>query len=406
MIEDRLKETLDRVAGGGPDEAGGFDRFLRHRRASRSRRLAGATALVLVAALVSAVVLPRLLADTAQRRLVVTGAAGPERWLDGPLVAVAPLQGFEVKVPAGWEASATWKGIELRPASPGLRRHLAAPVQLVTGLLEQFYNPAPNAGKDGTYDDLDDREVLPGALTRRPEGHQSRGSFPGGTRWFRTDLRAGPWRTTQWHISWPYRCEPGVPCPAVPLALRTLKVVYQVDADTDAAAEVDGLAGRLLRTARPIANAAKGQAHAPRPDCADGRSMVLTRASDDMLDYPGLSTVAHFWWWARTTANLVPCTVRGPLGVELLDGSGRRLDVQGNGRTVTQVAELPEAMTAPTEPGRMELRLRWFNWCDFGGPTWMRWIGAPGPGTAFPVTAPRCVDRSKPSRLMVDHILR
>ena len=107
MIEDRLKETLDRVAGGGPDEAGAFDRFLRHRRASRSRRLAGATALVLVAALVSAVAVPRLLSDSAQPRLYVTGAAGPERWMTAPLVAVAPLQGFEVKVPAGWEAAAT-----------------------------------------------------------------------------------------------------------------------------------------------------------------------------------------------------------------------------------------------------------------------------------------------------------
>ena len=116
--------------------------------------------------------------------------------------------------------------------------------------------------------------------------------------------------------------------------------------------------------------------------------------------------MAHFWWWARTTANLVPCTVRGPLGVELLDESGRRLDVQGNGRTVTSVAELPEAMArphgarqdrAPAEVGQL-VRLE--------GPTWMRWIGAPGPGTAFPVTAPRCIDRSKPSRLMVDYILR
>jgi len=404
MIEDRLKETLDRVAGGGPDEAGAFDRFLRHRRASRSRRLAGATALVLVAALVSAVAAPRLLSDSGQPRLYVTGAAGPERWMTAPLVAVAPLQGFEAQVPVGWEASATWKGIELRPTSPGLRRHLAAPVQLVTGFLEEFYNPAPNAGKDGTYEDHGG-EALPRALTRRPEGYQSRGSFPGDTRWFRTDLQAGPWRTTQWHISWPYRCQPGVPCPAL-LALRTLKVVYQVDADPDAAAEVDGLAGRLLRTARPIANAVKGQPHAIRPDCVDGRSMVLRRESEDSMDLGFTLTVAKFYWWARTTANLVPCTVRGPLGVELLSESGRRLDVQGNGRTVTSVAELPEAMTAPTEPGRTELRLKWLNWCDFGGPTWMRWIGAPGPGTAFPVTAPRCVDRSKPSRLMLDHILR
>ena len=348
MIEDRLKEALDRVAGGGPDEAGAFDRFLRHRRASRSRRLAGATALVLVAALVSAVAVPRLLSDSGQPRLYVTGAAGPEHWMTAPLVAVAPLQGFEAQVPVGWEASATWKGIELRPTSRGLRRHLAAPVQLVTGVLEEFYNPAPNAWKDGTYEDR--TIVLPRTVTRRPEGRQSRGSFPGDNRWFRTDLQEGRWRTTQWHISWPYRCEPGVPCPA-PLALRTLKVVYQVDADPDAAAEVDGLAGRLLRTARPIANAVKGQPHAIRPDCVDGRSMVLRRESEDSMDLGFTLTVAKFYWWARTTANLVPCTVRGPFGVELLDGSGRRLEVQGNGLTVTTVADLPEARSIYTGAG-------------------------------------------------------
>ncbi len=133
--------------------------------------------------------------------------------------------------------------------------------------------------------------------------------------------------------------------------------------------------------------------------------MVLRRETDDTLGYAGFPTVAHFWWLARTTANLVPCTIRGPLGVELLDRSGRRLDVRGNGLTVTSVVELPEARTVPTQPGRMELRLKWFNWCG-EGPTRMRWIGTPGPGQAVPLTAPRCTDRSKPSRLMVDHILR
>ena len=53
----------------------------------------------------------------------------------------------------------------------------------------------------------------------------------------------------------------------------------------------------------------------------------------------------------------------------------------------------------------MELRLRWFNWCG-EGPTRMRWIGEPGPGPAIPVTAPRCIDRSRPSRLMVEEIRR
>jgi hypothetical protein len=176
MIEDRLRETFDRVATGGPAEAGAFDRFQRHRRAHRSRRLAGAAALVLVAALVSAVAVPRLLSRTPERRLVVTGAGGPERWMTAPLVAVAPLQGFEVEVPVGWEANATWKGIELRPADVELRRHLDGPVQLVTSILEEFYSPAPNAWKDGSYED---RTEMPRQVTRRPEGRQSRGSFPG-----------------------------------------------------------------------------------------------------------------------------------------------------------------------------------------------------------------------------------
>jgi hypothetical protein len=351
-----------------------------------------------VAALVSAVAVPRLLSDSGQPRLYVTGAAGHERWMTAPLLAVAPLQGFEAQVPVGWEANATWKGIELRPTSPGLRRHLAGPVQLVTSVLEEFYNPAPNTWKDGTYED---RTELPRTVTRRPEGRQSRGSFPGDNRWFRTDLQDGRWRTTQWHISWPYRCEPGVPCPAL-LALRTLKVVYQVDGD--AAAEVDDLAERLLRSARPVANAVKGQPHAPRLDCVDGRSMVLRRESIDSLE-SRTYTVAHFWWWARTTSNLVPCTVRGPLGVELLDGSGRRLDVQGNGMTVTPVADLPEARTIDTGAGATELQLKWLNWCG-KGPTRMRWIGDPGPSPVVPVTAPRCIDRSKPSRLTLEHLLR
>jgi hypothetical protein len=67
--------------------------------------------------------------------------------------------------------------------------------------------------------------------------------------------------------------------------------------------------------------------------------------------------------------------------------------------------DLPEARTVPTQPGRMELRLKWFNWCG-EGPTRMRWIGEPGPSPANPITAPRCIDRSKPSRLMVEEILR
>jgi hypothetical protein len=401
MIEDRLVEILDRVAVGGPDEAGAFDRFLR-RRARHTRRVVAATALTLVAVLAGAVALPRLGQDPDRRpRLYATGAVGPERWQSGPLVAVAPLQGFEVDVPAGWEVDPTWKGFELRPASPELRRRLAGPVQLSTTFLEQFYNPAPNVWKDGTYDEGEDRD-LPKAARPAPEGRQSRGDFPGDRSWFRTDGQDGRWRTTRWYISWPYRCEPGVRCPP-PLALRTLRVAFQVEAA--ALAEVAGLAEGLLRSARPIGNAVKGQSHAPRPDCVDGRSMVILRGTGSSWPEGPNTPVITFWWRARTGANLVPCTIQGPLGVELVDASGRRLEVQGNGLALSPVANLPESRTIYEGPGRVELGLKWINWCG-DGPTRLRWIGEPSSGRTVPIDPPRCTDSSKPSKLSVDHILR
>ena len=79
--------------------------------------------------------------------------------------------------------------------------------------------------------------------------------------------------------------------------------------------------------------------------------------------------------------------------------------MQGNGGTVTSVAELPEAMAAPTgarqdrAPADVAQLVR-------RPPDLDALDRPPGPGTAFPITAPRCIDRSKPSRLMVDHILR
>jgi hypothetical protein len=400
MIEDRLAATLDRVAAGGPDEAGAFDRFLR-RRARRSRRLAGTTAaLCLVAVVAAAVALPRLdLGGDTRPRLYVSGVAGPERWRPGPLVAVAPLEGFEVDVPAGWEASPTWKGIALRPVSPDLRRRLARPVQLSTGFLEELYNPAPNLWKDGTY--WDDGISVFGPGRPRPTGRQSRGDFPGNRSWFRTDRQDGPWRTTRWYISWPYRCQAGVRCPAS-LALRTLVVTFTADA---AAGEVAGLAERLLRTAHPIGNAVRGQSHAPRPDCVNGRSMVLARGTDSSWPMGPNTLVIKFWWRARTTLNLVPCTIRGPLGVELVDGAGRRLPVRGNGLALTALADLPESHSVYSGSGRMELWMKWINWCG-QGPTRLRWIGEPASRGTVPIDPPRCTDASKPSRLSVERIVR
>jgi hypothetical protein len=398
MIEDRLAQTLDRVAAAAPPEDGAFDRFLRHR-ARRSRRLAATTALALVAVLAAAVVaVPRLGRHPDRRpRLYVTGVAEPERWQPGPLVAVAPLEGFQVDVPAGWEASPTWKGIELRPVDPELRRRLAGPVQFGTAHLLEFYNPAPNVWKDGTY--KEEGFDLPRPARPGPHDRQSRGDFPGDRSWFRFDGRDGSWRSTQWHISWPYRCAPGVPCPS-PLALRTLRAAYTVQAG--AAAPVDRLAEGLLRSARPITNAVSGQAQAPRPDCVDGRSMVLVRRIGTSWPTGRNALVVKFWWLARTTSNLVPCTIRGPLGVVLVDQNGHRLEVQGNGVAMSPPVDLPES-SVDQQPGRMELQLKWINWCG-SGPTRLRWIGDPGP--PVPIDPPNCTDRAKPSSLSVERLRR
>jgi hypothetical protein len=395
MIEDRLRDTLDRVAAGGPDEAGAYDRFLR-RRARHARRVAAATALALAAVLATAVPLSRLAPDpTRPSRLVVTGQPGPGPWQAGPLVAVVAFQGFEADVPAGWEARGTWKDLELRPVAVEGRRLLARPVQMDTGFLDSYYNPASNEVKyranaaEGTE--------LPRAAAPAPVGRQFRGSFPGGRGWFRADSRDGRWRSTQWDISWPYRCEPGVRCPAL-LTLRTLRVAFTVE--DGAAAQAAGLAEHLLRSARPVTNAVAGQAHAPRQDCVDGRHLKLVRGTRTSVN-PGTPTVVKFWWRARTTAPLVPCTLRGPLGVELVDGSGRRLDVQGNGLALTSVFNLPEASTLYRGPDGLWLELKWINWCG-SGPIRLRWIGPPDPGRTVPIDPPRCTDASKPSRLAVE----
>jgi len=102
---------------------------------------------------------------------------------------------------------------------------------------------------------------------------------------------------------------------------------------------------------------------------------------------------------------MVPCTIRGPLGVELVDGSGRRLEVQGNPLALAPVGDLPESRRWRGETGSLELTLKWINWCG-KGPAQLRWIGEPASGGTAPIRPPRCTDDSKPSRLSVERIRR
>jgi hypothetical protein len=389
MIEQRLKETLERVTAGEPGEAGAYDRFLR-RKARRTRAAAGGTALVLVLLLGSVMAGPRLLdrlrSDHPVRRLVAFGQAGPATWQPGPLVAVAPVQGFEVDVPAGWEATPTWKGFALRPADPARQRLLAEPVQVDTAYLEAFYNPA---GKDLYHDGSELPAGTPFKIRPDP---QSRGQFPDGRGWFRTDGVDGRWRTTQWYVSWPYHCQGGEPCPDV-LAMRALRVAFTADAG--AAPQVLGLAERLLRSARPITNAVAGQAHAPRPDCLAGESIVASRSARPPLVATNVANEVDFVWAFRTTRYLVPCALRFGLGVEILD-HGRRADVRGNGVAVRLDRFLPEGST--NEFGKLWASLTWTNWCGSRSVRVLWFDPLLGEGPVLgPV--PRCDDPTKPSVL-------
>jgi hypothetical protein len=269
-------------------------------------------------------------------------------------------------------------------------------VVLDTTYLEAYFQPSSK----GLY--RDNSELPRTAMPRPRSDPQTRGRFPEGRGWFRTDGRDGRWHVTRWYVSWPYHCQAGRRCPDV-LAMRALRVAFAVD--PAALPQVAGLAEGLLRSARPITNAVEGRPHAPRPDCLEGRSMKSQRLTWTSRPAEPRPVVTKFSWTFLTTSSMVPCTIRVPVGVELVDGAGRRLEVQGNGLDLAPVGDLPESGRWPEEVGTGERILKWINWCGTG-PTRLRWIGDPASAPTVPISAPRCTDSSKPSRLSVERTSR
>jgi hypothetical protein len=395
MIEDRLAATLDRVAAGGPDEAGAFDRFVRHR-ARRSRRIAAATALGLCLALALAVVRfdPPWGGDDAATSALRQGT--PANWRPGPLVAAAPLQGFEIDVPAGWEANRTRQGFELRPTAEDLRRQLPTPVQVDTFALDP--RDHPQGAKL-----FQDNNSFAGDISGTIREYKTRttGSFPDGRWWLRTDGGAPGRHTTFWYTPWPYRCQGGEPCPDV-LALRTLRVVL-LGAGDRVWAQAMQLAPALLRSARPITNAVAGRAHAPRPDCVDAVTARPSVTFSQLGGSPSRSPrTVQIVWRFSTSPYLIPCHFQRVLKLSLLD-DGQPANLQGDDEQVLK-GNLPEG--SPLAPGVLGVEWRWTNWC--GGNVQIRFRGAlvsdtvpPSGDVLAPSTRPACVDPSKPSRLKI-----
>jgi hypothetical protein len=389
MIEDRLRETFDRVATGGPAEAGAFDRFLR-RRARRSRRVAatGALGLALLLALV-AMLAARPWDDHAATPTLGEGQA---RWRPGPLVAAAPLQGFEIDVPRGWEANRTRQGFELRPVSEDLRRQLPTPVQVDTFALDPQDHPQ---GDELFQDNNSFGGDISGTIRRNDA--RTTGSFADGRWWLRTDGGTSGRRTTFWYTPWPYRCQGGEPCPDV-LALRTLRVVLHDGGDRVRAQAME-LALALLRSARPITNAVAGRAHAPRPDCVD---TATARPAVTFSAHERSSRTVQIVWRFSTSSYLVPCHFQRVLGLSFLD-DGQPVAMVGDHQGTLE-GVLPEGMALA--PGFLGMEWRWTNWC--GGDVRVRFRGAPvsdaippSGDLLTPTARPACVDSSKPSRLKI-----
>jgi hypothetical protein len=398
MIEDRLAATLDRVAAGGPNEAGAFDRFVRHR-ARRSRRIAAATALGLSLVLALAVVLLDPPWDGDAATTPALRPAETAHWRPGPLVAAAPLQGFEIDVPAGWEANRTRQGFELRPTSKDLRRQLPTPVQVDTFALDPRDHPQG-------AELFQDNNSFAGEISGTIGEYKTRttGSFPDGRWWLRTDGGVPGRRTTFWYTPWPYRCQGGEPCPDV-LALRTLRVVL-LDAGDRVRAQAMELVPTLLRSARPITNAVAGRAHAPRPDCIDAvtarPSVTISTHGGSPSPHGGSPRTVQIVWRFSTSPYLIPCHFQRVLKLSFLD-DGQPANLQGDDEQVLK-GNLPEG--SPLAPGVLGMEWRWTNWC--GGNVQIRWRGGlvsdavpPSGDLLTPSTRPACVDPSKPSRLKI-----
>jgi hypothetical protein len=383
IIEERLKQALEEVAASGPGEAGAYDRFLR-RRARQGRRVAAATALGLVVMLALVVVVSDRPWDDDARGPAL-GQNEASRWRPGPLAVAAPLQGFEIEVPVGWEANRTPRGFELRPVADELRRQLPVPLQVDTYVLDPLDHPE---GAELFQDNNSFGDDISGTV--RKGDRRTNGSFSNGRRWLRTDGGTSGRRTTFWYTPWPYRCQGGEPCPDV-LALRTLRVAL-VDAGDQAWAEAMELAPALLRSARRTGNAAAGRAHAPRPDCAD----VLTSSpslSFSSSELHGPSRTVRIVWRFSTTSQLIPCHFRRELTLIFLD-DGQPVRLEGAGGRVLE-GTLPEGMALA--PGQLGMEWRWTNWC--GGNVQVRLEGAAPGDPETPSARPACTDPSKPSKL-------
>jgi hypothetical protein len=241
-LEELVRAALTTQASAEPEEAGAYDRFLRHRR-RRAWRAAGSAGLAVALVLTLAVGGAWLLGG---RHGSVTSPA------DSTRMVRYPAQGFALTPPAEWQVDQrltrdyhqmqqNW--LVLAP----IHRDPQASMRITVHTA--VTDPAGYPGRRGTRQDrerLPDTQVTTPLIGRRSSGRRADG------RPFVVGTQNG---LVTYLLAWPYHCPGQAPCPP---AARWR--VLQVEAEGQGAGwpQVQRVGRRLVETIPSVTNALPG----------------------------------------------------------------------------------------------------------------------------------------------------
>jgi hypothetical protein len=243
-LEELVRAALATQASAEPEEAGAYDRFLRHRR-RRVWLAVGSVGLAVALVLALAVGGAWLVGGRRQGSVTGPGTTGMVRY---------PAQGFALALPAGWEVDQ-----KLTQGYHQVQQEwlVLAPVRRdpQAGMLITIHTavaaPPEYPGRPGTWKDLQRLPPTQGTdgltgLGRRSSGRRADGRpFAAGTQHGRVTYM----------IAWPYHCPGQAPCPP---AARWR--VLQLEGAVQGAGwpEVQRVVRDLVETVQPITNALAG----------------------------------------------------------------------------------------------------------------------------------------------------
>jgi hypothetical protein len=395
-IQQQLNDEYRRTSAPTGVQAGAYDRFLR-RRARYALAVAGTSVMLLLALVLGAVVVPRVLADRPQPVL-----NPPHPAQQGQVVRRLEY-GYELTVPTGWRVAAQHRSGEVWLVPTAQPERSAVPAIIIgsTVLKPAQYPDNPNGDPGQRLDNQ-----LGSGFTYRPiDGPYRSGRREDGRPFHLQGTVDSPSGQT-YYLAWAYHCADGARCPLA-LRFRALTVTgFAEPGDRRAITATQAALRRVVETIRPVGNALPGGA-ASRPACqldlTDDRRQPAAPSQGGDSPSAGVSVItngtqdpgAAGFVLSFSAVDLAMCHLRASFTVELLEG-GRPAAVQGNGIAVTVEGDLPEGDGQSPTLARAWL---WRNWC--GGHDVSLRLNGPGNRVipAKEVQRPGCVDPGKPSTL-------